>query len=132
MAEYLESCRSDPKRYANAAERLLAAIGEPQMIDTAKDPRLGRIFFEPDDAHLPSVRRLLWHGCENGAMVEPVRHRRTKGRQQICSNLKLPRHTSQTSCSLGIKLLLVRSPPHGLEQTSKRSRTNDPVVGRSG
>ena len=44
MAEYLESCRSDPMRYANAAERLLAAIGEPQMIDTAKDARLGRIF----------------------------------------------------------------------------------------
>src|SRR5829696_8341281 len=44
MAEYLESCRSDPMRYANAAERLLAAIGEPQMIDTAKDSRLGRIF----------------------------------------------------------------------------------------
>ena len=35
---------ADPMRYANAAERLLAAIGEPQMIDTAKDPRLGRIF----------------------------------------------------------------------------------------
>src|ERR1043165_1599968 len=44
MAEYLDSCRSDPMKYANAAERLLAAIGEPQMIDTAKDPRLGRIF----------------------------------------------------------------------------------------
>src|SRR5258706_8382553 len=44
MTEYLESCRSDPMRYANAAERLLAAIGEPQMIDTAKDSRLGRIF----------------------------------------------------------------------------------------
>src|ERR1700726_453505 len=44
LAEYLDSCRSDPVRYANAAERLLAAIGEPQMIDTAKDPRLGRIF----------------------------------------------------------------------------------------
>jgi serine protein kinase len=44
MAEYLESCRSDPLRYSNAAERLLAAIGEPTMIDTAKDPRLGRIF----------------------------------------------------------------------------------------
>ena len=36
MAEYLESCRTDPMRYASAAERLLAAIGEPQMIDTAK------------------------------------------------------------------------------------------------
>src|SRR6266480_6093988 len=44
MQEYLESCRGDPMRYANAAERLLAAIGEPQMIDTAKDARLGRIF----------------------------------------------------------------------------------------
>src|SRR6202522_2345348 len=44
MAEYLDSCRGDPMRYANAAARLLAAIGEPQMIDTAKDPRLGRIF----------------------------------------------------------------------------------------
>jgi serine protein kinase len=30
-------------RYANAAERFLAAIGEPQMIDTAKDPRLGNL-----------------------------------------------------------------------------------------
>src|ERR1700733_7547275 len=44
MAEYLEFCRGDPMRYANAAERLLAAIGDPQMIDTAKDPRRGRIF----------------------------------------------------------------------------------------
>ncbi|MEY9766268.1 serine protein kinase [Bradyrhizobium ottawaense] len=44
MAEYLESCRSDPMKYANAAERLLAAIGDPQTIDTAKDTRLGRIF----------------------------------------------------------------------------------------
>jgi serine protein kinase len=44
LAEYLEVCRGDPMRYANATERLLAAIGEPQIIDTAKDPRLGRIF----------------------------------------------------------------------------------------
>jgi serine protein kinase len=44
ISDYLELCRSDPMAYANAAERLLAAIGEPQMIDTAKDARLGRIF----------------------------------------------------------------------------------------
>src|SRR4030065_445374 len=30
--------------YASAHERLLAAIGEPRMVDTAKDARLGRIF----------------------------------------------------------------------------------------
>src|SRR5215218_8216785 len=44
ISEYLESCRGDPMRHANAAERILAAIGEPQMIDTARDPRLGRVF----------------------------------------------------------------------------------------
>src|SRR6202161_2846624 len=43
-AEYLDPGRNDQMCSANAAERLLAAIGEPQMIDTAKDARLGRIF----------------------------------------------------------------------------------------
>jgi serine protein kinase len=44
LPEYLEACRDDPMMYANAAERLLAAIGEPEMVDTSKDARLGRIF----------------------------------------------------------------------------------------
>src|ERR1700680_2034869 len=44
MPKELEAARDDPMRYATATERLLAAIGEPQMIDTAKDQRLGRIF----------------------------------------------------------------------------------------
>jgi len=44
LPEYLDGCRDDPMRYANATERLLAAIGEPQIVDTAKDTRLGRIF----------------------------------------------------------------------------------------
>ena len=44
LSEYLEACKTDPMRYANATERLLAAIGEPQIVDTAKDTRLGRIF----------------------------------------------------------------------------------------
>ncbi|GEO18324.1 PrkA family serine protein kinase [Microvirga aerophila] len=44
LAEYLEGCRDNPTMYASAPERLLAAIGSPEIIDTAKDPRLGRIF----------------------------------------------------------------------------------------
>ena len=44
LLEYLERCRDDTLMYANAAERILAAIGEPQIVDTAKDARLGRIF----------------------------------------------------------------------------------------
>lgn len=44
LEEYLRGCRADPMMYASAPERLLAAIGEPTIIDTSKDPRLGRIF----------------------------------------------------------------------------------------
>ncbi len=44
LSEYLEGCRKDPMMYASAPERILAAIGAPEMVDTAKDPRLGRIF----------------------------------------------------------------------------------------
>jgi serine protein kinase len=44
LKEYLEICKSDPTAYANAAERLLLAIGEPELVETSKDLRLSRIF----------------------------------------------------------------------------------------
>ena len=44
LEDYLIGCRKDPLKYATAPERLLAAIGEPQIVDTAQDQRLGRIF----------------------------------------------------------------------------------------
>jgi serine protein kinase len=44
LDEYLELCKKDPTAYANPAERLLMAIGEPEMMDTRHDPVLSRIF----------------------------------------------------------------------------------------
>ena len=44
LEEYLELCRKDPGAYATAAERMLAAIGEPELVDTRLDQRLSRIF----------------------------------------------------------------------------------------
>ena len=44
ISEFLEACRTDPGHYASAPERILQAIGEPTVVDTAKDVRLGRIF----------------------------------------------------------------------------------------
>ncbi|KPQ12383.1 MAG: serine protein kinase PrkA [Saliniramus fredricksonii] len=44
LSDYLEGCRDDPMMYASAPERILAAIGEPEMVDTSRDSRLGRIF----------------------------------------------------------------------------------------
>ena len=44
VQEYLDLCRTQPLVYASAAERMLAAIGEPELIDTSRDARLSRIF----------------------------------------------------------------------------------------
>ena len=44
LQEYLELCKRDRGAYATAAERMLAAIGDPELLDTRKDPRLSRIF----------------------------------------------------------------------------------------
>ena len=44
LQEFLTTCRQDRSAYANAAERLLMAIGEPVMVDTAQEPRLSRLF----------------------------------------------------------------------------------------
>ena len=42
--EYLDLCKTDKMAYATAAERMVAAIGEPELVDTSKDTRLSRIF----------------------------------------------------------------------------------------
>ena len=44
LAEYLQRCRRDPSCYAGPAERMLKAIGEPEVLDTSRDSRLGRVF----------------------------------------------------------------------------------------
>jgi serine protein kinase len=44
LDEYLAECKRNPLAYATAAERMLTAIGEPQVLDTRNNPRLSRIF----------------------------------------------------------------------------------------
>jgi len=44
IQEYLDICKSDSSAYATAAERMLMAIGEAELLDTRKVPRLSRIF----------------------------------------------------------------------------------------
>jgi serine protein kinase len=54
ISEFLELCKQDKSTYANAAERLLLAIGEPQTLDTSKDPALSRIFSNRVISHYPA------------------------------------------------------------------------------
>jgi serine protein kinase len=56
LQEYLDLCKSEPLTYATAAERMLKAIGEPEVIDTAKDPRLSRIFMNKIIQRYPAFK----------------------------------------------------------------------------
>src|ERR1700733_585245 len=55
LTDYLEGCRNDPSMYATAAERMIMAIGEPKVVDTSKDLRLGRIFLNRTIKIYPSM-----------------------------------------------------------------------------
>jgi serine protein kinase len=54
LREYLTLCRDEPMTCATAAERMVAAIGEPEVIDTARDARLGRIFMNRSIKRYPA------------------------------------------------------------------------------
>ena len=56
LPEYLEGCRSDPAMMASAAERMITAIGEPTIVDTSRDSRLGRIFLNRTIKLYPSMK----------------------------------------------------------------------------
>jgi len=62
LAQYLDTCAEDPLCYSSAAERMLRAIGEPTTIDTAKDPRLGRVFMNRTIRVYPAFSD--FHGME--------------------------------------------------------------------
>lgn len=43
LLEYLDAAKTNPMMYANAAERMVEAIGQPLVVDTSSDSRLSRI-----------------------------------------------------------------------------------------
>ena len=74
LQEYLDICKNDSMAYASAAERMLMAIGEPEVIDTAKDPRLSRIFSNKVIRRYPAFSE--FHGMEDAIeqIVSYFRH----------------------------------------------------------
>ena len=59
LEEYLQLCKNDPLVYASPAERMLAAIGEPELIDTRNDPRLSRLFSNRVIRRYPAFREFF-------------------------------------------------------------------------
>lgn len=44
IEDYLHGCKNDPSMYRDPYQRMLAAIGEPRIVDTSMDARLSRVF----------------------------------------------------------------------------------------
>ena len=74
IQEFLALCKTDKTAYANAAERLLMAIGEPEMVDTSQIPRLSRIFSNRVIARYPAFSE--FYGMEEAIeqIVSYLRH----------------------------------------------------------
>ena len=68
LQEYLTLCKNDRLAYASAAERMLAAIGEPELVDTRHDSRLSRIFANKVIKIYPAFRE--FYGTEE--VIEQV------------------------------------------------------------
>ncbi len=68
IQEYLDICKREPQAYASAAERMLMAIGEPEVIDTRHDTRLSRIFSNKMIRVYPAFRE--FYGMEE--VIEQV------------------------------------------------------------
>ncbi|KLN62078.1 serine/threonine protein kinase [Kiloniella spongiae] len=54
LRDYLSGCREDKVMYASTAERMLDAIGTPELFDTSQDERMGRIFMNRTIKRYPS------------------------------------------------------------------------------
>ncbi|CAJ0779243.1 hypothetical protein LMG7141_00859 [Ralstonia condita] len=63
IQEYLDICKRDATAYATAAERMLTAIGQPELVDTHHDPRLSRLFFNKVIKIYPAFRE--FYGMED-------------------------------------------------------------------
>ncbi|WP_158772593.1 PrkA family serine protein kinase [Cobetia sp. L2A1] len=111
LQEYLELCRQDRSAYASAAERMLTAIGEPKVIDTAKDPCLSRIFSNKLIHRYPSFAE--FYGMEDAIeqIVSYFRHaaQGLEERKQILYLLG-PVGGGKSSLAERLKLLMEQIP----------------------
>ncbi|WP_353981183.1 PrkA family serine protein kinase [Salinicola endophyticus] len=118
LEEYLELCRKEPSVYASAAERLLSAIGEPQTIDTAKDPRLSRIFSNKVIRRYPAFAE--FYGMEEAIeqIVAYFRHaaQGLEERKQILYLLG-PVGGGKSSLAERLKLLMERVPFYAIKDS---------------
>ncbi|WP_299013557.1 PrkA family serine protein kinase [uncultured Photobacterium sp.] len=126
VQEFLEICRNDRSAYVNAAERLLMAIGEPEMVDTAQDPRLSRLFSNRVISRYKTFED--FYGMEDAIeqIVSYLKHaaQGLEERKQILYLLG-PVGGGKSSLAEKLKSLMQKVPVYVLTANGERSPVND-------
>ncbi|MGB6100292.1 MAG: PrkA family serine protein kinase [Comamonas sp.] len=124
--EYLALCKREPAAYATAAERMLAAIGEPRMVDTRDDPELSRLFANKVIRRYPAFAE--FYGMEDAIeqVVSFFRHaaQGLEERKQILYLLG-PVGGGKSSIAERLKVLMQKVPFYAL----KGSPVNESPLG---
>ncbi|WP_163937041.1 PrkA family serine protein kinase [Paraferrimonas sp. SM1919] len=126
IEQYLNLCKDDRKAYASAAERLLSAIGEPEIINTADDPRLSRIFSNRIISRYPAFKDFF--GMEEAIeqIVAYLKHS-AQGLEESKQILYLlgPVGGGKSSLAEKLKSLMQLEPIYVLTANGERSPVND-------
>ncbi len=126
ISEFLDICKDDKSAYANAAERLLLAIGEPEVIDTSKDTRLSRIFSNRIISRYKPFAE--FYGMEDSIeqIVSYLKHaaQGLEERKQILYLLG-PVGGGKSSLAEKLKALMQQQPIYVLSADGVRSPVND-------
>jgi serine protein kinase len=126
IQDFLSLCRNDPMAYASAAQRLLKAMGEPEMIDTSNEPRLSRIFSNRIIARYPAFKE--FYGMEEAIeqIVSYLTHA-SQGLEEQKQILYLlgPVGGGKSSLAEKLKALMQLEPIYVLSANGKRSPVND-------
>ncbi|GEM74886.1 PrkA family serine protein kinase [Vibrio sagamiensis] len=126
LQDFLALCKDDKSAYANAAERLLMAIGEPEVIDTAQDPTLSRIFSNRVISRYDTFKD--FYGMEDAIeqIVSYLKHaaQGLEERKQILYLLG-PVGGGKSSLAEKLKALMEKMPIYVLSANGERSPVND-------
>ncbi|PJC88111.1 PrkA family serine protein kinase [Vibrio sp. HA2012] len=126
LQDFLTLCQKDKSAYANAAERLLLAIGQPEVVDTAQNPRLSRIFSNRVISRYKTFED--FYGMEEAIeqIVSYLKHaaQGLEERKQILYLLG-PVGGGKSSLAEKLKSLMEKMPIYVLSANGQRSPVND-------
>jgi len=126
LMEYLDLCKRDSLAYATAAERMLAAIGEPEVIDTRNDTRLSRLYSNRIIRRYPAFREFYGMDEAIAQIVAYFKHaaQGLEERKQVLYLLG-PVGGGKSSIAERLKVLMEKSPIYAL----KGSPVNESPLG---